>query len=213
MTTHPDFNTLVPGVDTIDAMEDHLCPSLEYQYMFVRKTSPWERSEWRDEDLDGFNLNLEEVDRLYYIFQDNYDVNDQFFNILARVCHGGSHLFVELSASCDYTGFDCQGCGDIFVTRSANIFFQVLMRHNYDRDAIRASLLSDGYALDDLIMPPRPSPFVQSAPMLKFLCHVAINDHKDLLAPGYKEVLPPILKESITEFINVREAMDVYDSD
>lgn len=194
-------------------MEDCLCPSLEYQYMFVRKTSPWERSEWLDEDLDGFKLELEEVDRLYYIFQNNYDENYQFFNILARVCHEGSHLFVELSASCDYTGFDCQGFGDIFVTRSANIFFQVLMRNDYDRDAIRASLLSDGYALDDLIMPPRPSPFAHSAPMLKFLCHVAIHDNKKLLAPVYKEVLPPILSDSITDFINVREAIDFYDSD
>lgn len=213
MSTHPDFQTLVTDVDTIEAMEDCLCPSLEYQYMFERKTSPWERSEWLDEDLHDFELELEEVDRLYYICKNNYDENDQFFHILARVCHGGSHLFVELSASCDYTGFECQGFGDIFVTKSANIFFQVILREDYDRDAIRASLLSDGYELDDLIMPSRPSLLMQSAPMLKFLCHVAINDHKDLLTPGYKEVLPPILRDSVDEFINVREAIDIYDRD
>ncbi|KAK4287143.1 hypothetical protein Pmani_039778 [Petrolisthes manimaculis] len=120
-------------------MDDCMWPSLNYQVMFVRKTSPWERSEWDDEELSDFTLELEEVDRLYYIHENQSSDDNDYFHILARVCRGGGgetkkeekkkekkeshqYLFVELSASCDNTGFEVSRLGRHFRDQKCQYF-------------------------------------------------------------------------------------------
>ena len=65
---------------------------------------------------------MEEIDRLYYIYFDREDEGSEF-RLIARMNYENNELlYVDLDASCDYTGFDCQGGGTISVSKHPEFF-------------------------------------------------------------------------------------------
>lgn len=212
MQTNANFKSFVPQVNDAESMDDFVGQALWYQYMFERKTSPWEMARWEDGELQKFQINLEDVDRLYFINSFNDNVSGSIFSLLIRMIYKEQKVFVELSAGCDYTGFECQGGGDIFVTMNAKLFSKVIISTEYNMELLYRALKEDGYDVDEQMDYDRsPVSSWHNPPMLKFLCHLAINDNKERLQ-HYKESLPKALVDSVSEFINIRDAIREYDS-
>ena len=209
--THPNFKSIIASVSSANDMSDKMYGALCYQYMFDRRISPWDMEQFGDEDIQKFELDLEKVDRLYHIYHFDDGVSGANWEILVRMDHNGRKAYVNLTAGCDFTGFECQGGGYIYITFNVNVFTRIMLEDNIDRDAIYHALRDDGVVVEmqsecDL----RPNKWLSNAPMLKYLCHQAIVDNKDRLQ-HYPQVLPKILVESIEEFIMLRDTKEIFD--
>ena len=209
MATAAVFKSLVPEVETADEIDDYVGYPLLYQFMFERKTSPWEMSSWDEEELQNFQIDVDQIDRLYsvtYNREDDDMSGDDGFYLLARMKYMDKDMFVELIASCGSSGFARQGGGVIYITSNPNIFYNTTAIGR-EKDKILSSLLEDGY---DITVQPEAVSSWHNPPKLLFLCHKAVRDNQDCLA-HYPEVLPQSLTNSLNDFIRVKEAMDDYD--
>ncbi|CAL4104759.1 unnamed protein product [Meganyctiphanes norvegica] len=102
-------------------------------------------------------------------------------------------------------GSEFHGSGHIIVTKLPNFFLNNLLHKGQNLNNVFVSLLDDGYLVDE------PDEFNnvhasqwKNVPMLKFLTHITINNHKDKLL-NYKEQLPKVLASSVEEFIKIKE--------
>ncbi|UHB41753.1 hypothetical protein MrNuV_ORF030 [Macrobrachium rosenbergii nudivirus] len=207
------FKSLNPEITNTTDIEDIFSEALCYQDMFEHKTSPWEMKNWEYEELEKFQLDPNTIDRVYYS-SFNDDVFGRNFNLICRMVYKDAPLYVELIASCDYTGFDCQGGGSIFVSRDANIFINVCMSNDWNKEPIYQSLEEDGiYINKELAAENNPCVRFQnrSPAMLKYLCHQTIYKNKTTLEPYIGE-LPKLLADSVIEFIKYHEAKYVQDN-
>nr|BDT63178.1 MAG: hypothetical protein [Hemigrapsus takanoi nimavirus] len=101
------LRSLVLDVKSEDVIIDQVGAALSYQYMFERKTSPGEMACWDQEELMNFCVKSENIDRLYSLdCHEDGDYSEGDYYLVARVRHGDRHVFVELIASCDSTGFE-----------------------------------------------------------------------------------------------------------
>lgn len=141
VATHPQFRSFDPEIQDAETIEFHLGKALTHQMMFDKRAPPWELSQWADGELDRFQIKLSQVDRLYY-FEHIDDENGQVFVMVARMNYKGRHVFVELRAGCDFSGFGCQGGGYIFVCHDADSFMRTVITSEYQRYHIIMSMLS-----------------------------------------------------------------------
>nr|WOZ57630.1 hypothetical protein MmNV_37 [Menippe mercenaria nudivirus] len=204
------FKSLNSEVKTNEDLDEILGHALIYQYMFDNKTSPWERSSWGEDELENFKIDVDCIDRLYFVSCIRYgDYSEAEYAMLARMEYNGKKVFIDFSASCDSTGFDCQGGGETYVTFDVNIFYNVIVSVRNDSGCILESLQEDGY--DITILPgiaTVPSVSSWHNPMtLRFLCHVTIKDNLPSLQ-HYTQVLPKCLVDSVTEYIKIKEASE-----
>ncbi|XP_068226098.1 uncharacterized protein [Palaemon carinicauda] len=212
LKTAPNFKSIDPAVPDADTMEDYLSNALDYQYMFEKRTTPWEMAQWDPDELQSFKIDLEKVDRLYHISFIEDGCVGQEYELIARLNHKGRLLYVELTAGCDYTGFDCQGYGIIFVSSDANLFLNLVLTNNCKKDLIHKSLSEDGVETEELSIEYNACSrmFLKNTPMLKYLCHMSIYENRIKLEP-HLSTLPKILKKSVDEFIKFKEAKEAYD--
>ncbi|KAG7177512.1 hypothetical protein Hamer_G025157 [Homarus americanus] len=211
VTTHFNFKSVRSEVTCADDIDELIGTAFCYQYMFDKRTSPWEMCEWRDGELEDFEIDLEVVDRLYYISHCDDGVSGRDFEFAGRMEYNGRHVYIKMSAGCDYTGFECQGGGEIYITFDPQIFLKSIITNEYQPHDIWGVMAEDGLQVEE------PSSFdlLQSkawnnVPMLKFLCHMAVYDHKDTLT-HYPYNLPRPVAASVEEFIRTRETRDHYD--
>ena len=212
LKTHPNFKSVNPVVRDAETIADYLREPLHYQFMFDKRTTPWELQQWDYEVLQSFEINLEKVDRLYDVQYENDGVGIRSFGLIARMEYEEQSLYVELIANCDYTGFDCQGGGYIFISKDANLFFKLVLRENLNKNLIYESLKSDSIYVEeeeDTDYDKFSRMMWKTAPMLKYLCHEAIYQNREPLQ-GYSFLLPKILTESIDDFIKTKEAKIAY---
>ena len=201
------FKSYVPGVITHNDIRERVGYALGYQYMFERKIllSPREMSQWDPCELQRFTIDVDRIDRLYQLESEHDVSGGSLYSMLARM--EDSRVFVELSAGWDYTGFPiCRGGGAIYLIANPNLFGMLMNWPHRKMERLYQCLAEDGYQLDES---PLSYPSLSHAPTLKFLCHLAVYKYKDQLQ-HYKRVLPTILKESVTEFIYTREAINHY---
>ncbi|XP_068206571.1 uncharacterized protein [Palaemon carinicauda] len=211
LKTNADFISIDPEVTDADTLCDFVGGALMYQYMFERRTTPWEMTEWDYDDLQAFKIDLGEIDRLYYVYFYDDGTSGQDYRLIGRVEHKGQPLYVELVASCDYTGFDCRGGGVIFVSRDANLFMRLVLTSDCKKDLIYQSLEEDGIEVEaQTEYDACRRMFWRNPPMLKYLCHQAAYEHRAKLQPQISS-LPKCLANSIEEFINFNEAKKAYD--
>ncbi|CAL4124743.1 unnamed protein product [Meganyctiphanes norvegica] len=204
--------SIVEGVKDTSDIDNLVGTALLYQHMFNKKTSPWEMNDFDDGELNNFSIELEKLDRIYYVYHFDDSVASREYELLARMDYKGSKVFVQLSAGCDYTGFDCQGGGEIYVTKRPDFFLKSVVDGSNNPKRIWQALLDDGYSVCeptefDLL----PQGLWQNVPMLKFLTHMAVYQHKEKLS-FYPEVLPPLLRQSMDDFIQVRSTKDHHDT-
>jgi len=120
--THPAFRSVISTIRNADDIEEAIGEALLYQHMFEKRTSPWEMQTWDYEDLQNFTIKLKRIDRLYYIYNFDDDVSSRSYEIIVRMSYKKEKVFVHMTAGCDFTGFDCQGGGEIYITKSAYPF-------------------------------------------------------------------------------------------
>ena len=160
--------------------------------------------DWDQDDLNSFTIEAEKIDRLYHIVANEEDQNLRSWEICCRMEHNGEKYFVEMNANCDYTGFDCQGGGLISITKLPDFFLSNMVSNDQNLDIIYKALLEDGYSIQEPDPLHRMHPkFWNNAPMLKYLCHDAIYKNREVLS-HFKEQLPPILANSVDDFIKVK---------
>ena len=124
LQTHSDFKSKVSDIQTAEAIDDEISDALFYQKTFEKTTTPWERHTWNYEKLQEITINVEKIDRLYYINL-NRDLDISEYRLIARMNYGNNKfLYVDLDASCDYSGFDCQGGGTISVSKYPELFIK-----------------------------------------------------------------------------------------
>lgn len=206
-----DFKSLDQRVVVPDDILEVVAEAMGYQYMFTKRTSPWEMVEWTEGELNSFNIDKNKIDRVYYIYGFDTGVSDRNYTLLARMRYGPRKAYFILNAGCDFTGFSCQGGGEIYVTFDPQIFLKSIVTSEHRPHDIWTSMVEDGLAVDE------PTPFEllperlwSSAPMLKYLCHQAVYNHQDTLAPEAAKTLPKILADSVDEFIRTRTTRDHY---
>ena len=68
MKTHPNFKSVHSEVKNADDMNGFVRDPLHYQSEFHRSTIPWEKTLWEEKELENFEIDLELIDRLYYIY-------------------------------------------------------------------------------------------------------------------------------------------------
>ena len=130
-------------------MDNYLFEALSYQSTFDRRTTPWEVQYWDYKDLRAFEIDLERVDRLYHISFFDVANGDREFEMIGRMQYKGEPIYVELNAGCDFTGFDCQGEGNIVISRDANFFMKHLLRSKREKDIIYKALADDGIEVEE----------------------------------------------------------------
>ena len=202
------FKSIVPNINTQEDINDALCLPLSYQYMFEKRTSPWEMKDWDHENLNNFTIEPEKIDRLYHMVAADEDQDFRSWEIACRVDYMGEKHFVEMYANCDYTGFDCQGGGHIVITKLADFFLENMVTIDQDSNQIYKFSKEDGYNVQepDILHKVHPK-FWNNVPMLKYLCHIAIYNHRDELS-HFKNELPKSLVKSVDDFIIIRDWMN-----
>ena len=207
-----DFKSLDPRMEVPEDIWDVVGEALAWQELFIRKTSPWEMVEWEPGELESYKVDDNRVDRVYYIYEfDGFGVGHREYTLLGRMRYGSRMSYFALEASCDFTGFTCQGGGFIYVTFDPKIFLKSVVTPCQNPHKIWTFMLEDGLELDE------PTPFDllpvrlwKSVPMLKYLCHQTVYNHRDTLADEAARTLPRMLADSIEEFIRTRTTRDHY---
>lgn len=205
MIQHESLKSYIASVQSHDDLSECMEPAFSYQFMFERKTSPWEMSSWNQDELQNFKVETEKIDRVYYVKCSDDDFGSDFY-LLCRMKHGDKHVFVEFAAGCDYTGFDCQGGGDIYVTSNPNTFYNEAIQNVDDKEnhtVILKALLEDGYQVE----PHQESRMARieawNNPItLQLRCLETIRDNQDARS-CYSDQLPKPLTNSIDQFIGV----------
>ena len=82
--THSDFKSVDPKVYNADTIYDYVGYALMYQYMLEKRTTPWEKDLWDYDQLQNFTIELEQVDRLYYIYYTDDIIDGEQFKLAAR---------------------------------------------------------------------------------------------------------------------------------
>lgn len=184
--THPNFKSLQAEVKNVNDIEKLVGHAFCYQYMFERRAPPWESRLWDWEELQQIKVETDKINRLYSIAYYNDGVSGSNFYLLVRMEYEhteGRHVFMELTASCDYTGFDCQGGGEIYTTVNPNLFCKVITGPPIqEMEDIRRSLTEDGYHLMAWhVHRPISAWYNNNPPMLKHLWHLAIKNNIEKL--------------------------------
>ena len=194
------FKSYVPNINTQVDIVYKLRLPLSFQFVLDKRTSPWEMKDWDQDELNGFEIRFEKIDRLYHMVADF-----RSWEICCRMDYKGEKYFVDMYSHCDYTGFECQGGGCVYITKLPDFFLTSMVPMNQNPDQIYKFLKEDGYNVQapDLQHKMHPNLW-NNAPMLKYLCHDAIYKNREVLS-HFQEQLPKILANSVDDFIKVRD--------
>ena len=120
---HKDFISIHPNVNSISNILFYVGDALQNQHLFQRYTTPWEeRKQGQGQDI----INLEELDRLYYI----YDTGCFHASVircsvlLGRLDGLEGKTYVGMKSF--HYNSDKGWCGLIYLTRDPMIFFNLI---------------------------------------------------------------------------------------
>ncbi|XP_050710585.1 uncharacterized protein LOC126995225 [Eriocheir sinensis] len=205
-----NLKSFVAKVKTYDDLLECMEPALSYQFMFERKTSPWEMFEWDQNELQNFKVEAEKIDRVYYVHCTEDELGSDFY-VLCRMKYANKHVFVEFAAGCDYTGFDCQGGGEIYITFNATNFFNEALQNLHDTDdtnVLLHALQEDGYHVDAHQESRKERIDSWNNPLtMNFLCHETIKDCRGSCTCCPDVLLKPLIN-GIDQLIGADAATD-----
>nr|BDT63581.1 MAG: hypothetical protein [Pasiphaea japonica whispovirus] len=211
MASPSDFKSANPSVNSVCETYS-ICYAIENQHMFNKRTTPLEKSTWGEQELKKFRFDVKSINRVYFIYHFDDGVSGHKFEMVARMLYKGEHVYVQLKASCDFTGFDCEGHGVMFVSKDANLFIKLILTDKHPKGLIYQSLTEDGIEIDQMDECSWNTKYMYChAPTLKFLCHKAIYKNKNKLQ-HYSSTLPNVLKQSVDKYITFNEAKESYDN-
>ena len=146
--THPNFKSLDENVKNANAINNQVGHAINNQKYFEKITTPWETTHyWKDKKIQDFKIDLEKIDRLYYIYCDKegeeYDL----------VCRMQGEFYINMRANCCISSaeFMDYGIANIFISRDANLFMNRVLPSNYkyNKTLIYESLKKDGIYIDE----------------------------------------------------------------
>ena len=133
MKTHPHFKSIYSDIENIDIVNEMFEKALCFQYRYERRTSRWENFLWFHSVLHSFKIDLEEVDRLYYIC--HYKNNCEFkFCLIVRLDHNGKMIYAKMIGK--YSD-GSEGGGTIFVSHNVNTFMNFVLTSDDKSNRIR----------------------------------------------------------------------------
>lgn len=147
--TTPEFHSIVDGIDDANSVNRILGEAIQYQYMFETRTFHSESHDFLEDDLQSFAIDINKINRLYYILHFDDSVSCRKYELLARMEYNLENVFVKLSAGYEFTRFGCLGGGVIYVTKNPNVFFNCIVEEENNRMKIRQSLIEDGYCVSE----------------------------------------------------------------
>ena len=159
-------------------------------------------------ELENFEIDLELIDRLYYIYYSGKYSQDAF-QMVARMDYKGRKVYFELIALCPFYGFCLGGGGLIFVSGDANLFMRLIMTNKHPSNLIYKSLREDGIRVEEPTEYDVCCRLQRSPPTLKLLCHLEMYNYKNLFEASFSE-LPKTLGESVKSFMQMMEAHKAY---
>ena len=138
-----DFQSAVSEITDANSVYEYLQEALDNQHLFDKSfINPIERYDFNIKD---FTIQPEKIDRLYYLSTSTDDIGRDF-ELIARI---ESIFYVYLCASCDNTGFNCQGMGKILLGFDPIFFMKsTLVNTAIDRVAIYKLLEKDSIFIE-----------------------------------------------------------------
>lgn len=144
--THPEYITM--NKDLPNAKHIYLCMSkvLNNQKMFTKCTPLEEKYLWEDEELNNFKIELEAIDRLYYILPRNIDSSHKFY-LIVRMDYKERKVYVKLMGNNEnnFLGY----CGMIFISDDINLFLKNIQLNQHQANSIYESLAEDGIQFEE----------------------------------------------------------------
>ena len=204
------FISYVPNINTQQSIEEILSLPLEYQSMFKKRTTAGEWQDWNKDKLNEFVIQADKIDRLYHVVATDSVWYHRIWEISCRMEYDGVKYFVEMNANCDYLGFNYSGRGLISITKLPDFFLRNMLSKDQNPYQIYKSLLEDGYNVQEIdpLLKMHPK-FWNVVPMLKYHCHDTIYKNRNVLTQ-YKDQLPPILANSVEEYIQEKNWKDEH---
>ena len=217
LVTHPNFRSLNPFVKDAETVDEYLEEALFYQDNFDKRTTPWEAQQWDPEALREFMINLEKIDRLYYICHENDCVGYRTIMVARMEFEDYQYYYVQLAASYNNKNSCYLDWGSIFISKDANIFMKLVLaelQEDFNKDPIYASLREDSIYVeeeDNTRFDKLSRMKWKNTPKLKYFCHEVIYQNSDTFRE-YRSLLPKMLTESIDNFIRTKEARIAYEN-
>ena len=138
LATHPDFKSIEPKVQDAETMDFLLGHAMIFEKEFDRKVPPWELSQWGDGELETFQIEFEQVDRLYYIKPNSGDAFfEEEYYMVARMNYKGRHVFIDFQANCfnDF-GYGSRDYGVITISNDGDSFMRANINEFRDRKSV-----------------------------------------------------------------------------
>ena len=153
--THPNFKSIVKNVQTADTMDDQVGRAIDRQKSFEKNTTSFETAfYWKNKNIQDFKIDLEKVDRLYYIYCDE---NEEKYDLICRM----QREFYIIMKSTN------RGSGCIFFCRDPDSFMKCLLLY-HNKTLIHESLKKDGiYPKDGIDKKERKSNKIDSEKMIR----------------------------------------------
>ena len=166
MKTHHNFKTVNPKFSHAGSIYNYIEEALSNQHRFDKITTPWEKKQWDELELQNFKINVEDIDRLYYIYHFDDDQRTKRYKLVVRMKYSGggyrdsnihkqqqedehNHLYVELFARYDIFN-PCMMSQKqvIFVSRDPNLFMKLVLKNKCQKPLIHQFLAEDGIIID-----------------------------------------------------------------
>nr|BDT62624.1 MAG: hypothetical protein [Metapenaeus ensis majanivirus] len=189
-----------PSIITANDIENIVGEALDYQSHLDKRTSPWEKDYWSENELECFNIEADAVDRVYDIgFTDSND-SRRTYDLMVRVIYKGKFVYANLYAIREEDIWE----GEIYVTLDANIFWKSMVSSCYEYDKIWKMMNEDGFHMEQLSeFDLLPSSLWRNVPTLKHLCHVKVYYEREKLQELANHQLPDVLAKSVRDYIQV----------
>ena len=142
--THPNFKSFVESVVDATGIYDKIGERMYDDMDDLERKVLKPCGESEEKNLKSIKIDLEKIDRLYYIDRED-DEDDGEINVFltARMRYGageGNYIYIDLAGS--HSIYYQASCGDIAITRDAELFLKFI--HELQETIVYRSLIDDG---------------------------------------------------------------------
>ena len=123
LKTHPNFKSMVSEINDINLVKNMMNRAFidRHQYWLKRNSTTWEMNHyWYDTELDKVNIDLEKIDRLYYISLQRFDYSATFQLVARMKYENDDFLYLNLNSVVHRINNYKQGT--LFVSFFPNLF-------------------------------------------------------------------------------------------
>lgn len=204
---HIDFRSVDSDLLTAFNLYAHFHGILEEQESFEFLCPPWETSEWDDQELNLFVIDIDAIDRVYY-YTVGLAYDSCTMALYGRIDTTERFLYFHLYVLLDIEDHVVKG--KVYLTYDAKVFLKSIIGAvegcNFKgicKIMVRDGLLDEKDTRfhendDDDVLQCGEEP-----PTLLFLCHKAVYENQKLLKP-IAECIPGVAK-SVKQFIKLRK--------